>query len=103
LKNAKEAFEDLHRIQPNHHSANYFLGTIALQEQRLEEAKEHLKRSINTLPTAEAHTNLAIVYLQTNEIQEALHNSEKALKINPAFVSLNIFFIELNFHDQQVD
>jgi tetratricopeptide (TPR) repeat protein len=63
--------------------AEYFLGRIARQEDRLPAAKQHLERAIQLLPTfAESHTELARVLMEENDLPGARIELERALAID---------------------
>ncbi len=73
---------------------------------KLEEAVEQYKKSIDTHPTAEAHTFLGWAYSFQNRYNEAIRECEKAIKLDPEFGNpyndIGAYLIEKGEFDQAI-
>ncbi|MDF1510548.1 rhomboid family intramembrane serine protease [Robertmurraya sp. DFI.2.37] len=87
----KERFTDAYRLLidfPNsdESSAQYYflLSFSEIKLEKFDEAEKSLLKAIEVEPNFhEAHYNLALVYLQKQEIAKAKEHAEKAVEINP--------------------
>ena len=72
----------------------------------LEEAIDLYRESIETFPTAEAHTFLGWTYSFQGRIEEAIEECKHAIEIDPDFGNpyndIGVYLIELGKHDEAV-
>ncbi len=60
------------------------LGSIRLQQNRYEEARDHYTRALQRAPGSfEVIGNLAAVYLMMNDLERSMEYNRKALELNP--------------------
>jgi tetratricopeptide (TPR) repeat protein len=82
----EKATEEMQSVagQPNTAAgAEYFLGRIARLDNDISSAYQHLRRSIDLIPTySESHTELARVYMLDGKMPEAHLELEKALRFD---------------------
>ena len=86
--------------------ADYFLGRIARQEDRLADAARLLERSIELFPTfAESHTELARVLMLEGDLAGAHRELERALAIDPDSFQANsqLLVVYRRTHDERAD
>ncbi len=86
--------------------AAYFLGRLARLDDNLDQAVEYLKRCITLLPSfAEAHTELARVYLRQDRIDDATAAVTRALSLSPDSFQANstLLIIYQRTHDPRIE
>jgi tetratricopeptide (TPR) repeat protein len=67
--------------------ALHLLGSIEFQHGRFEEAQRLIRQAVRINPgSAAAHSNLALVLQQLNQLDHALINLDKALALDPNFL-----------------
>lgn len=72
--------------EPEQLAARYFQQAYALQMKgQLEEAVDLYQRSIETCPTAEAHTFLGWTYSFMGRLDDAIQECYKAIRVDPEF------------------
>ena len=82
---AKKAFEQALRLNPNQFNAWLGLGLLAERQGKLEEAIADISRSIELQPSAPACFVLGRTLAQAGRIAEALAAYQRALQISPSF------------------
>ena len=81
---AERHARDVLRRNRNAPLANYVMGSLALQQGRLDEAEMYLKRSANApRPVVLAQNDLAEVYRRTKRFTEAENYARAAVRANP--------------------
>jgi predicted O-linked N-acetylglucosamine transferase (SPINDLY family) len=81
---AKEAYEQVLRIQPGHFDALHLLGVIAAQDGNLDLAVQWIGRAVQVNPYhASAHFNLGNALKNAKRFDEALVSFEKAVAVEP--------------------
>ncbi|WP_050615770.1 rhomboid family intramembrane serine protease [Bacillus testis] len=65
-------------------TAEFLLGNLSIDEKDYDQAQAYYKKAIQLNPDFhQAHYNLALTYLQQQNIQEAIKESDAALKLQP--------------------
>jgi len=86
LKLAKNYYNQILRINPNHINALNNLGVLSLNLNKFQKSKEHFKKVTEINPNHYlAYFNLGIIYQKLNEIQSAIDCYENVIKINPSY------------------
>jgi protein O-mannosyl-transferase len=84
---AEQHFEAAVRLIPELASAHYNLGVVLQMQNRAEDAARQYQLAISTaadpLVAAQAHNNLGIMYLQTNDFARAMTEFSAAIVLNP--------------------
>lgn len=81
---ARKEFEEELKIFPKNAGAEYYLGELARQADKLPEAIEHFSRSAELYPSfAEAHFGLGRSLLDSGKAAEAVKPLETAVKLAP--------------------
>lgn len=84
LPEAKKAFHIMLSYYPGYRSALNNLGTIFMQENKLDSAYFYLKASYDVDSTiAKSSQNLAIYYFQTSDFQQSIKYAQNAIRLNP--------------------
>lgn len=86
--------------------AEYFLGRIARQDENLDEAAEHLRKSIRLMPDfAESHTELARVLMLRGELAAAHTELDRALAVDPRSFQANtqLLVVYRRTHDARAE
>jgi tetratricopeptide (TPR) repeat protein len=79
---------DHFKLDVTYSRANLYLGTLALEADRLERAAAAFEKSISgEVQYADAHNNMGIVYERTGEYEAALNHYQLAIELNPNLVS----------------
>ncbi|MFN7928243.1 MAG: tetratricopeptide repeat protein [Blastocatellia bacterium] len=85
FERAKEIFEELIHIAPQSAYAHAALGTVLTKRGENEAALAHLSRAVELDPhEISAWVNRAEVYLRFNRQQEAAHDLQQAIALQPA-------------------
>jgi tetratricopeptide (TPR) repeat protein len=88
LENSLPHFESAVRMAPQLSSAHYNLATVLHRQQQFGQAAGEYQLAIRTsvvpAEAAQAHNNLAVLYLQTSRIPEALAEFDSAIALNPS-------------------
>jgi tetratricopeptide (TPR) repeat protein len=82
----REAVAELNRVlflAPYDAEAHLLLGRVHLRAGHAREAIDELNISIWSAETADAHALLAEAYLEAKETDEARHEAERALALDP--------------------
>ena len=86
LKAANKAWLDLLKYYPKNPVIMTCLGTIALEQARLEDAAKWLTESLDILPEqATAWSYRSIIHLQKEDLKTALADANEAIALNPAY------------------
>jgi len=101
LINAEKIYLEVLKIDDKHHDSIHYLGVLAYQQKRFEDAIDLIEHSIQlNSRNAAAYTNRGNVLKDVNRLTEAADSYKKALSINPnsseAFANLGIIFKEMN-------
>jgi tetratricopeptide (TPR) repeat protein len=81
---ARKEFEEELKIFPNNAAAEYYLGELARQADKLPEAIEHFSRAAKLYPDfGEAHFGLGRCLLESGKAAEAVTPLEAAVKLVP--------------------
>jgi tetratricopeptide (TPR) repeat protein len=81
---ARKEFEEELKIYPDNAGAEYYLGELARQEDKLPDAIEHFSRSAKLYPSfAEAHFGLGRSLLDSGKASDAVAPLETAVKLAP--------------------
>jgi tetratricopeptide (TPR) repeat protein len=81
---ARKEFEEELKIFPDNAGAEYYLGELARQADKLPEAIEHFSRSAKLYPSfAEAHFGLGRSLLDSGKASDAVPALESAVKLAP--------------------
>lgn len=100
LNEAKELYEKILKINPNHSDALHLLGLIFNSLNQKDKAVEFITKAISILKYEVYYFNLATVFQEQNKIEEAIDMYEKAISINPnyekAYYNLGRAFQEQN-------
>ena len=88
LENSLPHFESAVRMAPQLSSAHYNLATVLHRQQQFAQAAVEyhfaIRTSVVPAEAAQAHNNLAVLYLQTSRIPEALAEFDSAIALNPS-------------------
>ena len=108
LREAEFLFEEVLKINPNHFSSAFLLGTLSAQLKNFEKAKEILSKAIKIdSNNSNAYNNLGNVLKELGELDKAVEAYEKAIKIKPenadTYVNLGIVFYNLGNINKSVD
>jgi len=100
----KEAIDTLYQQSPNDAYVNLFLGDFYAANDQPDKAVQHYEQAIEQNPKlAEAHYNLAILYVQQNNQVSAKVEALKAIEISPTPKYRNnlgtIYFKQQNYGD----
>ena len=100
FEDAKNLYQKILKVNPNHTEANYNLGLIFQQFKKYIKAKNFYEKAIQIKPNyVAAHNNLGLVFKELEDMKNAKRSYEKAIKIDPNCVSaifnLGIVFREL--------
>ena len=100
LQDAKNYYNKVLEIDPNHLSANNNLGVLFQGSGDIQKAKACYEKAIAINPNyVDGHNNLGIIFKELGENQKAIDCYEKAIKINPtkaeAHNNLGAIFKEL--------
>jgi Tfp pilus assembly protein PilF len=77
-------------------AAHYYLGAIALQERRLDEAHTELEQALKSKPDyADALAELGQYYLMQKNYSQAEKQIRHALEIDPNHYSANFYLLTL--------
>ena len=104
-----KAKQEMQSVEPDPKvaaGANYFLGRIARREDNLKQATEHLRKSIQLLPSfSESHTELARVYMVQGNLDGAHAELNRALELDPRSFQANNALLVLyrRTHDPRAD
>lgn len=83
---AKALLLQLLQKDNRHFEALNFLGVLALESDRLEEAERFFLKALEQNPrNAETHNNLGNLYAKTKEPQKALSSFDHAIRCKPSF------------------
>jgi tetratricopeptide (TPR) repeat protein len=86
-KEAKKQWLKLLKYYPKHPVILTCLGTIALEESRIDDAVKWLSQSLAILPEqASALSYLSIAHAQMNKFDDALHCADEAIAVNPSYM-----------------
>ncbi len=92
LREAAQQMEGILAIDPDNASAHYFLGTIASQEERWEEAIGHYRRSLDLRPEFEpAYLVLSAIHLDGGNPRKALEVLQSLLARFPGNLQGEIY------------
>jgi tetratricopeptide (TPR) repeat protein len=81
---ARKEFEAELKIFPGNAGAEYYLGELARQKDKLAEAIQHFTRSAELYPSfAEAHFGLGRCLLDSGKTKDAVQSLETAVKLAP--------------------
>jgi tetratricopeptide (TPR) repeat protein len=84
FQEAESSFRSALRLNPKCEHVNYFLGIMLRRQERLEEAIQCYQKAIASDPyLAEAHANLAEIYMHKEMFEQAIWELNTALAINP--------------------
>lgn len=84
LKLAEQLYRQILQVEPNHADALHFLGVVACQVGRYEDALDHISRAIGVREsTAGFHYNLGKVYEALSRLPEAVASYRRALALEP--------------------
>ena len=88
LESSLAHFESAVRMAPQLSSAHYNLATVLHRQQQFAQAVSEYQLAARTAgvpaEAAQVHNNLAVLYLQTSRIPEALDEFDSAIALNPA-------------------
>jgi tetratricopeptide (TPR) repeat protein len=86
LPEAKQAYESLLKLEPNHLDAHYFLGVVHLQTKRFQASIEHFDRAISINPHyADAYCNRGVALRELTQFDAAVASYDRAIAIKPDF------------------
>ncbi|MBX3302490.1 MAG: tetratricopeptide repeat protein [Nitrospira sp.] len=75
---AKQQFQEILRIDPNHAESNFLLGMIVLSEKDLKGFATHLEKAIQSDPIhVQAYNTLAMWYAKTGRLERAVQLLEQ--------------------------
>ncbi|HTQ56998.1 MAG TPA: tetratricopeptide repeat protein [Bryobacteraceae bacterium] len=84
LAEARKEFEEELKINPQNASAEYYIGELARQDDKLPEAVEHFARSVKLAPTfPEAQFGLGRALLDAGRTAESIPPLEEAARLAP--------------------
>jgi len=87
LVGAGEFYSKILKLEPLNFDALHLSGLIAATDKRLDVAEQLITRAISVNPhDVSAHFNLANVYLNSAQYENAIEIYSRALKINPNYV-----------------
>ena len=89
---AEAAYRDLLKEDPNHAGALNLLGVACSQQGRRDEGARYIEKAIALQPgAADFHSNLALVYAESGQIENALASAHAALALRPDHIeAMNI-------------
>lgn len=101
LHNAEKIYLEVLKTDEKHHDSIHYLGVIAYQHKRFEDAIDLIDLSIQLSPNnAAAYTNRGNILKDVNRLTEAADSYKKALEINPhsaeAYANLGIIYKEMS-------
>ena len=73
------------KVFPNEIPLIINIGNILKHKGRSDQAESYYKKSLEIEKTKEAYNNLSVIYLDNNNVDLAIDNSEKALEIDPEY------------------
>ena len=86
LTQAQVLYEEILKIQPNHHDVLHLLGVIAYQTNHLEKAVEWMDKAIALKPKfAEAYNNRGIALKLLKKFDAALGSYDQAIALKPNY------------------
>lgn len=104
LQKAEPLYRRVLRVDPEHPSALYHLGTLELQRANVAAGIDLLKRAVAVLPdAAEIHNNLGIAYKAQGEFGAAAEAYERALKADPEYAAAYFNLADLSHELGQID
>jgi len=84
VEDARKEFEEELKVFPQNPAAEYYLGELARQQDKLPDAIAHFSRSVELYPTfAEAHFGLGRSLLDSGRAKDAVAPLETAEKLAP--------------------
>lgn len=84
---AAESFQQVVAEKPNDPEAYYNLGTLNLERNDLQHARQYLEQTVKLRPDyPEAWNNLAMVAAQQGQAEEAIQNFQECLRLRPNFI-----------------
>lgn len=89
-QNTYTLFADAILKAPNSSLAHNKVGSQLLDEGRIDEAEKEFRTSIALKENARAHYNLGLVYLQRNDMQNALQENIRAIDLNPSYAPAHV-------------
>ncbi len=102
----KEAIDALYQQNPNDAYVNLFMGEFYTANQQPEEAVKYYQQAIEQNPKlAEAHYNLAILYDQQGNHEDAKVESLKAIEISPTPKyrnTLGAFYFKHQYYEEAI-
>ena len=107
LLKAKNIYEQVLNVDPNHSEVLHLLGVIAHQEGENDRAVELITKTITINPDyAEAYSNLGNALQELGKLDEAITSHDKAIILNPnlaeAHYNLGITLISLGRPDEAI-
>src|SRR5215475_3856572 len=86
LAAAARRYQSILEQLPAHADALHLLGVVAMQQGRVEQAVELIRRAIAANPAvADYHSNLAEAYRILDRLDEAVASGQAALRLRPDF------------------
>ena len=92
LQDAKNYYQKVLKIDPDHLGALNNLGVIYKNLQENQKARDCYEKAIEIDPNyANAHNNLGVIFKNQKEYQKAKECFEKAIEINPIYVEAHYY------------
>jgi len=91
LDQAAESFQQVIANKPDNANAFYNLGTLKLRQNRPEEAKGFLRKTVELRPNfAEAWNNLGMLAAQEGQADEAIRDFQESIRLQPAYYTAHM-------------
>ena len=85
LAQAEEIYKQVLQADPSHPDALHYLGAIAIDQGRYEEAADLIGRAIRIKPSRSMYYNLGNALRELNKLDEAVENFRHALALDPNY------------------
>jgi len=83
---AERIYAEILALDPDNADALHLSGVIALQTNRLIQARDLIQKAIARNPAiAEYHNNLGNVFIKTDQIEDAIAAFEQAIRLRPSY------------------
>jgi Flp pilus assembly protein TadD len=107
LQKAEQAYRSVLEVSPDHPDATHFMGVLAMNVNRLDMAKSLISKAIQLAPDNHAcYLNLANVFQQEGDFENAVQLYEKSKELNPnnpkVYNNLGVAFSKLGRIDDSI-
>jgi len=98
-QHARNLYEEIINIQPDHSCALHYLGVLCLQQGNFDCAIQYIEKALQVNPNdSNAYYNLGIAFQNRRFFNEAVRAYQKAIELNPdntdAYVNIGVIYKE---------